>query len=139
MKIPEWFTPFRTIRSVGIGLLKWVARIFRTIALTVGTLIVLFTGMHLYSMDRQADAGKAWCESVILEYETDREKFLEEHSDKSYHGVLLLPSLPEHKPAQGRFIAESTGEYICNYNHGGFMFPHSYEYSSKTREWANLG
>ena len=138
MKIPEWFTPLRTVGSVGVGLLKWVARIFRTLALTVGTLIVLYTGMLLYSIDRQADAGKAWCESVILDYEADRDKFLEVHSDKSYHGGLLLLPLPEHKPARVRLIVESTGEYICNYNHGGFMFPHGYEYSSKTREWANL-
>ena len=105
--------------------------------LTVGTLLVLYPGMLLYSIDRQADAGKAWCEGVILCYKPDRDKFLEEHSDKSYHGGLLLLPLPEHKPARGRFIGESTGEYICNYNHGGFMSPHGYEYSSKTREGAN--
>jgi hypothetical protein len=115
-----------------------VASIVKVFALTVGTLIVLYTGIRLYAIDREADKGKYWCESVIREFELDRENFLEMHSGEPRRGGLMLRPSPEDKPARGRFIVESTGEFICTYHIGGFMFPHAYEYSSKTREWINV-
>jgi hypothetical protein len=123
--------PLKSVASI-FGV---VARIFGVLAVTVIILIVLFMGTFLYQINRQADKGKDWCESVIREYEADREKFLEVHSDKSYRGSLILRPSPEHKGAKGNFTVKSNGEYICFYWHGGFIGPHGYEYSSKTREW----
>jgi len=117
------------------GPLKSVARIFGTLPGIVFILFMLWIGTFVYQINRQVSKGKDWCESVISEYEADREKFLEVHSDRSYRGSLRLKPSPKYKGAMGRFIVESNGEYICRYYHGGFSNPHGYEYSSKTREW----
>ena len=118
-----------------MGPLEKVVHAFALVAVIAIILIVLFMGTFLYQISRQASKGKDWCESVISEYEADREKFLEVHSDSSYHGSLRLNPSPEYKGAMGNFIVESNGEYICKYVHGGFIGLHGNEYSSKTREW----
>jgi hypothetical protein len=112
-----------------------VARIFGTLPGIVFILFMLWIGTFAYQINRQTSKGKAWCESVISEYEADREKFLEVHSDRLHRGSLFLKPSPEYKGAMARFIVESNGEYTCMYSHGGFSAPHGYEYSSKTREW----
>ena len=108
---------------------------FGTLAVIVIILLIWFVGGFAYQINRQVSKGKAWCESVISEYEADREKFFEMHSDRLYRGSLRLKPSPKYKGAMGNFIVESNGEYICRYYHGGFSKPHGYEYSSKTREW----
>ena len=108
---------------------------FGTLAVIVIILLMWFVGGFAYQINRQTSKGKAWCESVISEYEADREKFLEVHSDRLHRGSLFLKPSPEYKGAMARFIVESNGEYTCTYSHGGFSAPHGYEYSSKTREW----
>ena len=118
-----------------MGPLEKVVHAFALLAVIVIILIVLFMGTFLYQISRQSSKGKNWCENVISEYEADREKFLEVHSDKSYRGSLFLRPSPEHRGAKGNFTVKSNGEYICFYWHGGFIGPHGYEYSSKTREW----
>jgi hypothetical protein len=121
-----------------IGPVESVVSAFALLALIAIILIVLFMGTFLYQISRQASKGKNWCESVISEYEADREKFFEAHSDKlnrSYRTILILRPSPEYKGAMGDFAVENTGEYICRYWHGGFIGGHGYEYSSKTREW----
>jgi hypothetical protein len=106
---------------------------FGTLAVIVIILLIWFVGGFAYQINRQTSKGKAWCESVISEYEADREKFLEVRSDKLHHGRLLLFPSPEYKGVKGKFIVENNGEYICRYYYAGSG--HGYEYSSKTREW----
>ena len=124
-----------TVKKIVRFALTLIASIVKMFVLTVGFLIVLFIGIVLYQIDRQADAGKAWCESIIREYEQDQRGFLVMHSDKPNRDGLVLHPSHDYEPARGRFIVYSTGEYVCSYHHGGFMFPHGYEYSSKTRVW----
>jgi hypothetical protein len=125
--------PLKSVASI-FGV---VARIFGTLPGIVIILFMLWMGTFAYQINRQASKGKDWCESVISEYEADREKFLEVHSDRLYDGSLYLSPSPEYKDkgASGNFTVKSNGEYICKYWHGGFSKPHGYEYSSKTREW----
>ena len=105
------------------------------VLLTVIIITILFIGTCTYQIERRGSKGKAWCESVISEYEADREKFLEVHSNKLHHGNLNLRPSPEYKGARGNFSVDSTGEYTCLYLQTGL---HGYEYSSKTREWIHV-
>ncbi len=104
---------------------------------TLAVIIMLFIGTCVHKTNRKVRKGKAWCESVISEYEADPEKFLEVHSDRlNDHGLLFLRPSPEHKGASARFIVTRDGEYICNYS--GPIKRYDNEYTSKTREWRYL-
>ncbi len=103
---------------------------------TLAVIIMLFIGTCVHKTNRKVRKGKAWCESVISEYEADPEKFLEVHSDRSPSGLLILHPSPEHKGARARFIVMRNGEYICNYS--GPIKRYDHEYTSKTREWIYL-
>ena len=58
------------------GALEFVFRMFMTAALTVIVIVMLLIGTCVYLRQSQLYKGRNWCESVISEYEADREKFL---------------------------------------------------------------
>jgi len=86
-------------------------------------------------MNEQTEKGKLWCETIIEEYENDKEKFLEKYSDDMQSGQLYISPSKKHKVVRGSFRLYNNGEFECSYAHGGFAGPHSYTYYSKTREW----
>ena len=109
---------------------------FGALAVIVIILPMLFIGNCAYKHNRMVRKGKAWCESVISEYEADREKFLKVHSNRLDSGLLILHPSPEHKVVRARFIVTRDGEYVCNYS--GKIRRYGHEYTSKTREWRYL-
>ena len=103
--------------------------------LTLIVLSILFVSWFVFQINDQDKKGKLWCESIIEEYEKDKEKFIEKHSDDMQSGQLYIGPSEEDKVVRGFFRLDNNGEFECSYAHGGFAGPHSNTYYSNTREW----
>jgi len=117
--------------------LKFFFNCLKIMALTVFILYVLLAGKCAYQVESESSDGKAWCESVIHEYDEGRDEFLEKHSNSLRDdGILSLDPSPENKYAKAHFTVWSNGEYECRYSITVGLGD-TYSYNSKTQEWRN--
>lgn len=105
--------------------------------LTLIILSILIFSWFVFQIREQTEEGKLWCETIIQEYENDKEKFLEKYSDDMKNGLLYIKPSKELKVVGGSFRLYDNGEFECRYSHRGVLFPHFYTYYSKTREWVH--
>ena len=112
-----------------------IFRIIRAL-LSIGVIAILvFVGVFVFQVNRQSTLGKAWCENLIHDFEFNQQQFEQEYASEYRDGTLFLSPSNDYAGAMGNFVADKSGEYSCNYWHGGGIGPHRYTYSSRRKEW----
>lgn len=117
-------------------IILFIKRLLSVIAISglCGLVWIIYTWVEIRHEHEQN--GRAWCENIIDQYESDPKKALSTYSHLSpIKGYQMYLHERSNNGQQLAFSVKEDGSYQCSYTQAASLFPLSHVYSSETGKW----